>query len=68
MTMLTNEQLSMLKQIMTEGNVSAGESERELHSHDQSSHIPHLPDAVVWPQTTAQVSKLAAYATEQGTT
>src|SRR5512143_283918 len=64
--MLTNAQLDALKAIVGAENVSAGESERELHSHDQSSHTPHLPDAVVWPETTAQVSKLAAYANAQG--
>jgi D-lactate dehydrogenase (cytochrome) len=63
--MLTQEQLAALKTIAGEGNISAGESERDLHSRDQSSHPAHLPDAVVWPESTAQVSRLAAFANAQ---
>ncbi|ABC21581.1 FAD-binding oxidoreductase [Rhodospirillum rubrum] len=32
---------------------------REHHSHDESHHAPALPDAVVFPETTAEVAAIA---------
>ncbi|MDT8344509.1 MAG: FAD-linked oxidase C-terminal domain-containing protein [Thermohalobaculum sp.] len=32
---------------------------REAHGHDESHHTGHLPDAVVWPETTAEVAEIA---------
>ncbi len=46
--------------------VSVAESVRGLHSHDASSHAPVLPDAVVWPESTDEVSALARYANARG--
>jgi D-lactate dehydrogenase (cytochrome) len=51
-----------LKAILDDGRVSAGDSVRELHSHDESYHTPALPDVVVWPQTTEEVSRLVRWA------
>jgi D-lactate dehydrogenase (cytochrome) len=45
--------------------VSVTEAERRLHGRDQSSHAAHLPDAVVWPQTTQEVSQIARSANER---
>ncbi len=42
--------------------VSTGESVRELHSHDESFHTPVLPDVVVFPHTTEEVSKIVRLA------
>jgi D-lactate dehydrogenase (cytochrome) len=56
--------LDTLKRVLGADHVSAGSSERELHSRDQSTHAAHLPDLVVWPDTTEQVSQLAAFASE----
>jgi D-lactate dehydrogenase (cytochrome) len=66
--MVTLEQsviFDTLKSILDTDRVSTGTSDRELHSRDQSSHSAHLPDMVVWPDNTTQVSRLAAYANEQ---
>lgn len=53
-----------LKSLLGTDQVSAGSSDRELHSRDQSTHMAHLPDLVVWPENTEQVRRLAAYANE----
>ena len=45
-------------------NVSDAESIVRLHSADQSSHHGVLPDAVVFPATTDEVSQIAKYANE----
>jgi len=54
--------ISELKAILDDRRVSAGESVRNLHSHDESFHAAHLPDVVVWPHTTEEVSRLVAWA------
>ena len=55
-----------LKAILGADRVSTGISDRELHSRDQSTHTAHLPDLVVWPHSTEEVSHVASYANEQG--
>ncbi|MBK8431889.1 MAG: FAD-binding protein [Chloroflexi bacterium] len=44
---------------------SLTEADRQLHAQDQSSHAAHLPDAVVWPVTTAEVSAILRWASDQ---
>lgn len=56
---------SELKAILDERRVSSGESVRHLHSHDESFHTPSLPDVVVWPHTTEEVSRLVRWAREK---
>lgn len=51
-----------MKTILDDRRVSAGESVLNLHSHDESFHAPSLPDVVVWPHTTEEVSRLVAWA------
>ncbi len=46
-------------------HVSSAESHRKLHAGDQSSHHHVLPDYVVWPNSTEQVSRIAKLANEQ---
>lgn len=45
---------------------SRGESIRSHHSHDESFHRPSLPEAVLWPENTGEVSRIVAYACERG--
>jgi D-lactate dehydrogenase (cytochrome) len=59
-----NAVLDALKTILGADRVSAGSSDRELHSRDQPAHAGHLPDVVVWPDNTDQISRLAVYANE----
>lgn len=47
-------------------HVSGTEANRQLHSGDQSSHAKSLPDLIVWPGSTEEVSALCAYANERG--
>ena len=61
---MNSEVITRLMQIVGEAHLSTGESVRRLHSEDQSSHQGVLPEAVVWPETTAQVSQIAKLANE----
>jgi D-lactate dehydrogenase (cytochrome) len=63
--MITNDDLNNLKSMIGEQFVSTGESVLNLHSHDESYHTPVLPDVVVWPQSTGDVSRIARYAFER---
>lgn len=54
--------VAQLEAIVGEEHVSTAVSERQLHGEDQSSHELVLPDVVVWPQTTQQVSQIAKFA------
>ena len=56
--MTKNLDLKELKNILDDRRVSAGESVLHLHSHDESFHAAVLPDVVVWPHTTEEVSRL----------
>ncbi len=44
--------------------LSTGPSIREHHSHDMSRLTPHLPDAVVFPQTEAEVQAIVTACAE----
>ncbi len=55
-----------LQGVVGEEWVSQGSSQRELHSHDESFHPPCLPDAVVWPHTTEEVSAIVTWASQKG--
>jgi D-lactate dehydrogenase (cytochrome) len=59
---MRNVDFSELKNILDDRRVSTGESVRVLHSHDESFHEPVLPDVVVWPHTTEEVSRLVRWA------
>ncbi len=60
--MTKNLEFGELKSILGDRRVSTGESVRTLHSHDESFHTPVLPEVVVWPNTTAEVSRLVRWA------
>ncbi len=63
--MISHDDLSILKAIVGEKFVSTGASILDLHSHDESYHTPCLPDVVVWPHNTDEVSRIARYALER---
>ncbi|MEM7334774.1 MAG: FAD-linked oxidase C-terminal domain-containing protein [Chloroflexota bacterium] len=56
--------IERLNEIVGADAVSTAVSERTLHAEDQSSHEKVMPDVVVWPQTTAQVSQITKLANE----
>ncbi len=63
--MVVPDDLINLKAIVGDQFVSTGESVLNLHSHDESYHKPVLPDVVVWPHSTEDVSRIAGYAFER---
>jgi D-lactate dehydrogenase (cytochrome) len=63
--MITGEDLRSFQSIVGEQFVSTGESVLNLHSHDESYHKPALPDAVLWPHSTEEVSRVVRYALER---
>jgi D-lactate dehydrogenase (cytochrome) len=47
-----------LKELIGEDRVSQNETVLEQHSKDESYHTPILPDVVVFPKTTEEVSRI----------
>ena len=56
-----------LKDILPEDRVVINTTVRELHSKDESYHASSLPDVVVFPKTTEEVSAIMKVAGQQGT-
>jgi D-lactate dehydrogenase (cytochrome) len=46
--------------------VSAGDSDRALHSEDMTFHAAHTPDVVVYPVSTDEVSRILTLAEAEG--
>lgn len=46
--------------------LSRAEAARAEHGRDEAHHAPRLPDAVVWPETTAEVARIAGICAEHG--
>ncbi|ATY84299.1 2-hydroxy-acid oxidase [Kyrpidia spormannii] len=46
--------------------VTVNETILEHHSHDLTYHAPHLPEAVVFPTDTQEVSRIVRFANENG--
>ena len=63
--MISVDEVNQLKTILDKDRVSTGESVLELHSHDESFHRHMLPDVVVWPHTTEEVSRIVKWAYEK---
>ncbi|MBT2614820.1 MULTISPECIES: FAD-binding oxidoreductase [unclassified Bacillus (in: firmicutes)] len=53
-----------LRKILSEEQVTVNETLLEQHSHDESYHTPHLPDMIIYPRDTAEVSAVMRYANE----
>lgn len=56
----------LLRLVPDEHRVSDGDSVRDQHSTDFSYHPPQLPDVVVFPETTDEVSAVLRYADAAG--
>jgi len=61
----TEEDFVFLRDLVGKERASRGESNLNIHSHDESFHAGYFPDVVVWPKTTEEVSKILAYANEK---
>lgn len=57
----------VLKEILPETQVVVNETVRELHSKDESYHASSLPDVVVFPTTTEEVSEIMKLANKYQT-
>jgi len=62
--MLSDKIITTLQEIVGEEHFSLTEADRSLHAKDQSSHAARMPDAVIWPETTQQVSAILRHANE----
>jgi len=59
----TNEELVLaLRSVLSESQVTINQTILEQHSKDESYHAPSLPDIVVFPKTTEEVSKVVKIA------
>ena len=61
----TEEDFSFLVDLVGKERASRGESNLNIHSHDESFHSGYFPDVVVWPKTTEEVSRILSYANER---
>jgi D-lactate dehydrogenase (cytochrome) len=57
--------LDHLVSILGNDRVSTGESNLNLHSCDQAHHKGYLPEAVLWPESTEEVSAIMKMANER---
>jgi D-lactate dehydrogenase (cytochrome) len=57
---------SFLADVLPAEAVSFAATDREHHASDASPHDGHLPDAVCWPTTTAEVAAVLSAADERG--
>ncbi|WP_067727755.1 FAD-binding oxidoreductase [Oceanobacillus damuensis] len=56
--------VSELHNILNENQISTNDTILELHSKDESYHIPSLPDIVVFPDNSEQVSQIVKLAND----
>ena len=63
---LTQTHLDNLKAMVAPDRFSTGESVLNLHAKDESRHPPCRPEAVIWPQSAAEVSAVLKYANNNG--
>ena len=61
---LNDAHMRDLRSMVGPERFSTGESNLDLHSRDQSHHKPSRPEAVFWPETNSEVSKVLKYADE----
>jgi D-lactate dehydrogenase (cytochrome) len=61
---LDTAHINYLKTIVSDDRLSTGESVLNLHAKDQSQHPAVRPEAVIWPQTAAEVAAVVKYAND----
>ena len=57
--------LKYLKSFLESDQISKGESNLILHSADQSHHRGYMPEVILWPKSTEEVSKIMKMANER---
>lgn len=58
--------LADLQHVLPAERISAAQADRAQHAKDQSAHHAVLPDVVIWPESTAEVSAVLKYADARG--
>ena len=61
MQTFTAQQIENLAAMVDDERFSTGQSNRELHLKDISFHQGQLPAAIIWPDSTAEVSAILSY-------
>jgi D-lactate dehydrogenase (cytochrome) len=62
---LSASSIGELERLLPSGEVATGDSIRALHGEDLSFHPPCLPDAVIFPRSTADVVRVLEFAHER---
>ena len=62
---ITESDLKFLKTFMEADQVSTGESNLNLHSADQAYHKGYMPEVIVWPKSTEEVSAIMKMANDR---
>lgn len=62
---LNKRDIEILRAMVAPERFSIGESNLNLHSRDQSSHPPSLPEAVIWPVDETEVVNILRYVNER---
>ena len=62
---VTEKDLVFLREVVGTERVSVGQSELTLHSVDETYHKGFLPEVVVWPKHTGEVSRILKMANEK---
>ncbi|MCC7449948.1 MAG: FAD-binding oxidoreductase [Anaerolineae bacterium] len=61
---ITADHVAALTAMLDAERVSQRSADLNLHARDQSFHHEQLPEVIVWPETTAEVSAIVRYANE----
>jgi len=61
---LNESSLLRLREVVGPDQFSTGISNLSLHAKDESFHTPHLPDVVIWPRSTEDVSRIMKICSE----
>jgi len=61
-TKLTAEHVAQLAALLSPDRVSVKTADLDLHAHDQSFTEAYLPEAVIWPESTEEVSQVLRFA------
>ncbi len=61
---ITAAHIATLTAMLDAERVSQRAADLNLHARDQSFHEEHLPEAIVWPDTTEEVSRVLRFANE----
>jgi D-lactate dehydrogenase (cytochrome) len=62
---MEHRHLEFLEDLLGPERVSVNPADLEAHSQDESFHMPHPPDVVVWPENAQEISAILRYANRE---